>query len=151
MNGFPLRPERLRLSLGGRHWVNARRPRQPNRLPLVRLLRDLASPTTSAGEAVIRLLKMPYGSLSFWYGQSERGEEAMSERNQEQELIAALTALLADYPDYEAPRLRKDGDVVIPLDAVLKKNRQAQSSLADALSEMMREDLGPRRSSAWIK
>lgn len=75
----------------------------------------------------------------------------MSERNQEQELIAALTALLADYPDYEAPRLRKDGDVVIPLDAVLKKNRQAQSSLADALSEMMREDLGPRRSSAWIK
>jgi len=75
----------------------------------------------------------------------------MSDPDQEAQLIEALTALLAAYPDYEKPRLRKDGDIVIPLDADLKKARQAHSSLADALSEMMRDDLGARRSSAWIK
>ena len=36
-------------------------------------------------------------------------------------------------------------------DAVLKKNREAHQNFADAFSEMMREDLGPKRSSTWVK
>ena len=77
--------------------------------------------------------------------------EHMSDEKQEPQLMAALTELLKQFSDYDPPRLRKDGDIVIPLDAVLKKNREAHQNFADAFSEMMREDLGPKRSSTWVK
>ncbi len=75
----------------------------------------------------------------------------MEKHNQETQLLAELNDLVLKFSDYELPRLRKDGDIVIPLDPVLKKNRQASQSLADAFSEMMRDDLGPKMSKTWIK
>ena len=75
----------------------------------------------------------------------------MSGEKQEPQLMALLTELVKQFSDYDSPRLRKDGDIVIPLDAVLKKNREAHQNFADALSEMMREDLGPQRSSTRVK
>ena len=43
------------------------------------------------------------------------------------------------------------GDIVIPLDAILKKNRAAYNGLATAFSEMMSGDIDRRRSSTWVK
>jgi hypothetical protein len=40
---------------------------------------------------------------------------------------------------------------VIPLDAILKKNREANRNFAEAFSQLMRDDLGPKRSSTWVK
>ena len=48
----------------------------------------------------------------------------MLDEKQESQLMALLTELVKQFSDYDPPRLRKDGDIVIPLDAVLKKNRQ---------------------------
>ena len=75
----------------------------------------------------------------------------MADEKQEPQLMALLTELVKQFSDYDPPRLRKDGDIVIPLDAILKKNREANRSFADAFSEMMRDDLGPKRSSTWVK
>ena len=80
-----------------------------------------------------------------------RGAEDMPDEKQEPQLMALLTELVVQFSDYDPPRLRKDGDIVIPLDAVLKKNREAHQNFADAFSEMMRDDLGPKRSSTWVK
>jgi len=81
---------------------------------------------------------------------SER-DEVMAYDEQEKDLMAALEVLVAGFGNYDPPRLRKDGDIVIPLDAILKKNRAANQSFADAFSQMMRDDLGPKRSSTWVK
>jgi len=75
----------------------------------------------------------------------------MAYDEQEKNLLAALETLVAGFDNYDPPRLRNDGDIVIPLDAVLKKNRAANQSFADAFSQMMRDDLGPKRSSTWVK
>ena len=53
------------------------------------------------------------------------------------------------FSDYDPPRLRKDGDIVIPLDAVLKKNRAAHQNFAEAFSETRMT--GSKRSSTWVK
>jgi len=71
-------------------------------------------------------------------------------RMQEEELIARLKTMLADFSDYHPPIRRADGDIVIPLDPTLKKNREAQKNLAEAISSMMNGDMR-RRSSAWIE
>ena len=81
---------------------------------------------------------------------SER-DEVMAYDEQERDLMAALEILVAGFGNYDPPRLRKDGDIVIPLDTILKKNRAANQSFADAFSQMMRDDLGPKRSSTWVK
>ncbi len=75
----------------------------------------------------------------------------MSDDKQEPQLLTILTELVAQFSDYDPPRLRKDGDIIISLDAMLKKNRAAHQNFAEAFSEMMRDDLGPKRSSTWIK
>ncbi len=75
----------------------------------------------------------------------------MAYDEQEKELMAALQALVAGFGNYDPPRLRKDGDIVIPLDVILKKNREANRSFAEAFSQLMRDDLGPKRSSTWVK
>ncbi|XDZ65683.1 hypothetical protein AB8880_12290 [Alphaproteobacteria bacterium LSUCC0684] len=72
------------------------------------------------------------------------------DNHQEDELIASLKTLLADFSDYQSPILRADGDIVIPLDPTLKKNREAQKNLAEAISSMMNGDMR-RRSSAWVE
>ena len=79
-----------------------------------------------------------------------KGEARLDEK-QEPQVIALLNELVKQLSDYDPPRLRKDGDIVIPLDAVLKKNRAAHQNFAEAFSEMMRDDLGPKRSSTWVK
>ena len=75
----------------------------------------------------------------------------MSENEQETRLLSALTELLKDYGDYGDAKLRTDGDITIPLDPELKKRRSRGSQFANAFSEMMRDDMGPRRSSTWVK
>ena len=75
----------------------------------------------------------------------------MAYDEQERELMIALKELVAGFANYDPPRLRKDGDIVIPLDAILKKNREAHRCFADAFSQLMSDDLGPKRSSTWVK
>jgi hypothetical protein len=70
---------------------------------------------------------------------------------QESALMDALVVLLKNFPDYTPPRVRLDGDIVIPLDVDLKKNRERTKNLADAMSEWMSRDLGPRRSRTWVE
>ncbi len=81
----------------------------------------------------------------------EKKKTAAENAEQEKQLMKALYKLIETYPNYEKPYLRKDGDIVIPLDAVMKKNRAAHQNFAEAFSEMMRDDLGPKRSSTWVK
>ena len=78
-------------------------------------------------------------------------EPAMKTDDQEQRLLEALRAVLEEFGNYGEPRVRGDGDIQIPLDIELKKARARQSNLADAFSRMMSEDLGPKRSSTWVK
>lgn len=58
----------------------------------------------------------------------------------EVELLQKLTNLVTDYQDYEAPRIRSDGNIVIPLKNDLKRKHQAFQSLADAVQLMMDRD-----------
>jgi hypothetical protein len=71
------------------------------------------------------------------------------EKSQEDRLVEALKVLLKDFPDYDPPRVRMDGDIVIPLDVLLKKNREASRGMAEAISNMMNGDRKKR--SAWVK
>ena len=75
----------------------------------------------------------------------------MKTDDQEQRLMEALRAVLEEFGNYGEPRVRGDGDIQIALDIELKKARARQSNLADAFSRMMSEDLGPKRSSTWVK
>ena len=58
----------------------------------------------------------------------------------EVKLLQKLTELVTEYHDYESPRIRSDGDIIIPLNSELKRNRQAFQSLADAVQLMMDRD-----------
>ena len=58
----------------------------------------------------------------------------------EVELLQKLTELVTEYHDYEAPRIRSDGDIIISLNSDLKRNRQAFQSLADAVKLMLHRD-----------
>lgn len=58
----------------------------------------------------------------------------------EAELLQKLTELVSEYHDYEAPRIRSDGDIIVSLNSDLKRNRQALHSLADAVQLMMDRD-----------
>ena len=71
------------------------------------------------------------------------------EKSQEDRLVEALKVLLKDFPDYDPPRIRMDGDIVIPLDVLLKKNREASRGMVEAISNMMNGDRKKR--SAWVK
>ena len=83
----------------------------------------------------------------------EKKKTAAQNAEQEKELLKALYKLIESFPNYEKPYLRKDGDVVIPLDAVLKQNRAAYSGLATVFSEFMRTDIEGQRKrySTWVK
>jgi hypothetical protein len=78
-------------------------------------------------------------------------QTAAENAEQEKQLLAALEKLLEAYSNYDGPYLRKDGDIVVPLDAILKKNRSAYNGLATAFSEMMSGDVERRRSSTWVE
>jgi len=74
-----------------------------------------------------------------------------NELTQEEKLVAKVKSLLAEFDNYQSPIIRADGDIVIPLDPILKKNRDAQKGLAEAISSMMNGDMRRRRSSAWVE
>jgi len=89
--------------------------------------------------------------MSEYYQEKKR--TAAENAEQEKELLKALYKLVESFPNYEKPYLRKDGDVVIPLDAVLKQNRVAYNGLATVFSEFMRTDIEGQRKrySTWVK
>ena len=89
--------------------------------------------------------------MSEYYQEKKR--TAAENAEQEKELLKALYKLVETFPNYEKPYLRKDGDMVIPLDAVLKQNRAAYNGLATVFSEFMRTDIEGQRKrySTWVK
>ena len=89
--------------------------------------------------------------MSEYYQEKKR--TAAENAEQEKELLKALYKLVESFPNYEKPYLRKDGDVVIPLDVVLKQNRAAYNGLATVFSEFMRTDIEGQRKrySTWVK
>ena len=70
----------------------------------------------------------------------------------ETDLIRQITAIVSKYRDYEIPYLRTDGDIVIPLNPILKKNREAHRRFAEAMRNMMDSDLQlkKKKSKAWV-
>ena len=69
----------------------------------------------------------------------------------EKKIFEAVSELLKNYPDYEKPFFRTDGDLVIPLNSSLKKNREAHKRFANAFSQMMKNDASKRRKNkAWV-
>ena len=70
--------------------------------------------------------------------------------DQQDKLVAILQEVLKEFDNYGEARVRGDGDIQISLDTDLKKARSRGSNLANAFSAMMSEDLGPKRSKAWV-
>ena len=70
----------------------------------------------------------------------------------ELDLIRELTKLVSKFADYEIPYLRSDGDIVVPLNPILKKNRESHRRFAEAMRDMMEEDnkIKKRKSKAWV-
>ena len=55
----------------------------------------------------------------------------------ESELLRQLEVLLSDFPDYESPYLRSDGDIIISLTPDIKQKRKMTNNLTDAIKKMM--------------
>ncbi len=53
------------------------------------------------------------------------------------ELLQKITELVIDYPDYESPFLRSDGDIIINLNPDIKRKRKTTQNLTDAIKLMM--------------
>ena len=73
-------------------------------------------------------------------------------RDKEKELVTDLLRLLKRYKDYDAPYIRNDGDIVIPLDSYLKKSREAHSKVAEVFQSIMNDDPTFRKkNSTWVE
>ena len=69
----------------------------------------------------------------------------------EKKLLDEIVFILKKHPDFDPPFFRTDGDLVIPLNSALKKNREAHRRFANAFSQMMRNDASKRRKNkAWV-
>ena len=69
----------------------------------------------------------------------------------EKKLLDEIMLVLKTYPDFDPPFFRTDGDLVIPLNSDLKKNREAHKKFANAFSQMMKNDTTKRRKNkAWV-
>ena len=70
----------------------------------------------------------------------------------ETDLIRQISKISAKFSDYEMPYLRSDGDIVIPLNPILKKNRESHRRFAEAMREMMDTDLQlkKKKSKSWV-
>ena len=69
----------------------------------------------------------------------------------EKKLLNEIATLLKKHPDFDPPFFRTDGDLVIPLNSALKKNREAHRRFANAFSQMMKGDSSKRRKNkAWV-
>ena len=63
----------------------------------------------------------------------------------EKKLLDEILVVLKKHPDFDSPFFRTDGDLVIPLNSSLKKNREAHKRFANAFSQMMKNDASKRR------
>ena len=69
----------------------------------------------------------------------------------EKKLLNEIVKILKNHPDFDPPFFRTDGDLVIPLNSALKKNREAHRRFANAFSQMMKSDSNKRRKNkAWV-
>ena len=69
----------------------------------------------------------------------------------EKKLLDEILLLMRKYPDFDPPFFRTDGDLVIPLNSALKKNREAHKRFANAFSQMMKNDVSrKRKNKAWL-
>ena len=69
----------------------------------------------------------------------------------EQNLLDEIVSIMKKHPDFDPPFFRTDGDLVIPLNSALKKNREAHKRFANAFSQMMKNDASKRKKNkAWI-
>ena len=69
----------------------------------------------------------------------------------EKKLLDEISMVLKKHPDFDPPFFRTDGDLVIPLNNALKKNREAHKRFENAFSQMMKNDASKRRKNkAWI-
>ena len=72
------------------------------------------------------------------------------------DIIRLIVSVSAKYPsmfgDYETPYLRSDGDIVLPLNPILKKNRETHKRFAEAMRDMMNSDvqLKKKKSKSWV-
>ncbi len=72
------------------------------------------------------------------------------------DLIRLIVSVSDKYPrlfgNYEAPYLRSDGDIVIPLNPILKKNRESHRRFAEAMRDMMNSDVErkKKKSKSWV-
>ena len=63
----------------------------------------------------------------------------------EKNLLNEIVTILKNHPDFDPPFFRTDGDLVIPLNSALKKNREAHRRFANEFSQMMKSDSSKRR------
>ena len=69
----------------------------------------------------------------------------------EKKLLDEIALIMTKHPDFDPPFFRTDGDLVIPLNSALKKNREAHRKFANAFSQMMKSDASKRRKNkAWL-
>ena len=70
----------------------------------------------------------------------------------ETDLIRQVANISSRFNDYEMPYLRSDGDIVIPLNPLLKKSRASHRRFAEAMREMMDSDLKmkKKKSKSWV-
>ena len=70
----------------------------------------------------------------------------------EADLLRQISNIASRFRDYEIPYMRSDGDIVIPLNPMLKKNREAHRRFAEAMREMMDSDLQmkKKKSKSWV-
>mgnify|MGYP001205781330 FL=1 len=68
------------------------------------------------------------------------------------DLIRQVTNIVSKFGDYEIPYQRTDGDIVIPLNPLLKKNRESHRRFAEAMRNMMDNDLKlqKKKSKSWV-
>ena len=69
----------------------------------------------------------------------------------EKKLLDEIVSIMTKHPDFDSPFFRTDGDLVVPLNSSLKKNREAHRRFANAFSQMMKSDAGKKRKNkAWV-
>lgn len=69
----------------------------------------------------------------------------------EKKLMNDILSIVKNHPDFDPPFFRTDGDLVVPLNSSLKKNREAHRRFANAFSQMMKSDAGKKKKNkAWV-
>jgi len=72
-------------------------------------------------------------------------------KESEKKLLDDILSIMKRHPDFDPPFFRTDGDLVVPLNSSLKKNREAHRKFANAFSQMMKSDADKKRKNkAWV-